>query len=310
MYLDSQKIFRFTGYRDRCPERDDTVYIRHRRLAYIRVTVPCSAVLPRKAVCRLAVLHDGRDAVIIIRRHAVVVCGFRFCLGVIGLFFLPFRQFTFQAVYPCLVRIVLLAIDRRILDACRTDFFQQYGVLVFQSPDLCFKCGDFGIRLAQHRIQLREVKVVFRDRSLHGALLGVGVQCAAALAAFVLGGALSERHSVGTGHADGHALASFQFGGVCRLIIIPRTGGYIVGIAVLILVELRKPHVQLRPKRVQVHRVGIEDILIDYLFLVPALAHMDFVCVCFLGLLVFLADDQPAWFSELASTCSRCEALG
>ena len=75
------------------------------------------------------------------------------------------------------------------------------------------------------------------------------------------------------------------------MVIVPRTGRYIIGVAVLVLVELRKPDIQLRPKRVQVHRVGIEDFLIDDLFLVPAFAHMDFVCVCLFGLLVFLADD-------------------
>ena len=75
------------------------------------------------------------------------------------------------------------------------------------------------------------------------------------------------------------------------MVIVPRTGRYIIGVAVLVFVELRKPDIQLRPKRVQVHRVGIEDFLIDDLFFVPAFAHMDFVCVCLFGLLVFLADD-------------------
>ena len=236
-------------------------------------------------------MHDGRDAVIVVRRHAVVVCGFRFRLGIVGLFLFPLREFAFQTVCLRLVCVVLLTVGRRILDACRTDFFQQDSVLVFQCPDSCFKIGDLTVRLIQQRIQFRKVEVIFRHRGLHGALLGMGVQRTTAFTALVLCRTLSERNPVGTGHADGHALASLQFGGVRCLVIVPRTGRYIIGVAVLVFVELRKPDIQLRPKRVQVHRVGIEDFLIDDLFFVPAFAHMDFVCVCLFGLLVFLADD-------------------
>ena len=122
VYFYAEKIFRLAGNGDRSPECDDTVDIRHGRHAYIRVAVPCSAVLPSKTVCRLAVLHDGGDAIIVIRRHAVVVCGIRLCLGIVGLFLLPLREFAFQTVYPCLVCVVLLPVSRRIFDACRADF--------------------------------------------------------------------------------------------------------------------------------------------------------------------------------------------
>ena len=289
--LDAEKIFRLAGNRDRSLECDDAVDVRHCRLAHIRIAVPRSAVLPCQAVGSLAVLHDSWNAVIVIRRYAVVVCGFRLRLSIVGLFLLPLREFAFQTVYPCLVCIILLSVSRRILNARRTDFLQQDSVLVFQCPDLRFKIGRLAVCLVQQRIQFRKVEVVFRHRGLHGALLGVGIQRAAALTALVLCRALSERNPVGTGHADGHALASLQFGGVRCLVIVPRTGRYIIGVAVLVFVELRKSDIQLRPKRIQVHRVGIEDFLIDNFFLIPAFAHMDFVCVCLFGLLVFLADD-------------------
>ena len=149
VYFYAEKIFRLAGNGDRSPECYDTVDIRHGRLAYIRVAVPCSAVLPSKTVCRLAVLHDGRDAIIVIRRHAVVVCGIRLCLGIVGLFLLPLREFDFQTVYPCLVRVVLLPVSRRIFNACRADFLQQDSVLVFQCPDLRFKAGRLAVRLVQ-----------------------------------------------------------------------------------------------------------------------------------------------------------------
>ena len=83
-------------------------------------------------------------------------------MSIIGLFLLPLRKLAFHPVYLRLVRIVLLAVGRRILDACRTDFLQQGGVLVFQRPDSCFKVGDLTVRLVQQRIQFRQVEVVFR----------------------------------------------------------------------------------------------------------------------------------------------------
>ncbi len=43
---------------------------------------------------------------------------------------------------------------------------------------------------------------------------------------------LVRRNPVRTGHADGHALASLQFGCVRCLVIVPRTGRYMAGVAV------------------------------------------------------------------------------
>ena len=46
VYLDTEEIFRFAGYRDRRLERDDPVDVRHGRLTDIGVAVPRPAVLP------------------------------------------------------------------------------------------------------------------------------------------------------------------------------------------------------------------------------------------------------------------------
>ncbi len=103
VYLDTEEIFRFAGYRDRRLERDDPVDVRHGRLDDIGVAVPRPAVLPRQAVSRLAVLHDGRYAVIVVCCHIVIARRLGFRVGVFPLFLLPFGQLAFQAGHLCLV---------------------------------------------------------------------------------------------------------------------------------------------------------------------------------------------------------------
>ena len=154
VYLDTEEIFRFAGYRDRCLERDDPVDVRHGRLTDIGVAVPRPAVLPRQAVSRLAVLHDGRYAVIVVRCHIVIARRLGFRVGVFPLFLLPFGQLAFQAVYLCFVRIVLLSVHRRIFHARLGDFFQQVGILILQRIDLRLKDGHLLLRLLQHGVQL------------------------------------------------------------------------------------------------------------------------------------------------------------
>ncbi len=77
-------------------EGDDAVDVRHGGLAHEGVTVPCSAVLPRQVVGGLAVLHDGRDAVVVVRRHGIVAGSLRFCVFVVCQFLLPLSQFALQ----------------------------------------------------------------------------------------------------------------------------------------------------------------------------------------------------------------------
>ena len=172
--------------------------------------------------------------------------------------------------------------------------FQQGGIFVLQSGYLRFEGGDFVFGFLQQGVQFGRIQFVFRDGGLHGALFRVGAQRAAALPALVLRRTLTERGPVRAGHADGHALAALQLGGIRRLVIIPCVGSDIIGIALLVVVELRKTGVQLCFERIQIHRVGIEDIFVDDLFPVPAFLHMDFVGVCLLGLLAAPADDIGA----------------
>ncbi len=119
----------------------------------------------------------------------------------------------------------------------------------------------------------------------------MGVQGFAALLALVLRRALTSVSPVRAGYADGHALAALQLRSVRRLIVVPRVGCYIKDIPLLVVVELREAGIELRLERVQVHRVGIEHLLIYDFLPVPAFLHMDFIGIGFLRLFAAPTDD-------------------
>ena len=120
------------------------------------------------------------------------------------------------------------------------------------------------------------------------------VRRTAAFPAFVLGTSLTECYTVRTGDADGHTLASLKLYFIRRLVIITVIRSYIVGISVLIIIELRQPDIQLGFESVQVHRVGIKDILIHNFLMVPRFCDMYFVGIRFLCLFAAAADDVTA----------------
>ena len=96
---------------------------------------------------------------------------------------------------------------------------------------------------------------------------------------------------VRAGDADGHALASFKFGGIRCLIVVPRVGSYVIDIAVLVLVEFRQTGIELRLEGLQIHSVGIEYLFIHDFLMVPAFLDMYLVGVSLLCLLAAAADD-------------------
>ena len=59
----------------------------------------------------------------------------------------------------------------------------------------------------------------------------------------------------------------------------------------LVVIELREAGIELRFERIQIHRIGVEDILIDHLHPIPTLCHVYLVGVCLLCLFVTLTDD-------------------
>ena len=134
--LDAEEVFRLACYADGCLESYLAVYIRHGRLADERVSIPRTAVLPRQTVGRLAVLHDGRDTVVVVRRHVIVVCRFLLRISVFLLFLLPLGQFCLQLSDTRQVGVVLLPVNGSILYTGLGYFLQQLLVLILQCLDL------------------------------------------------------------------------------------------------------------------------------------------------------------------------------
>ena len=119
----------------------------------------------------------------------------------------------------------------------------------------------------------------------------MGIERTAALTALVLRAALSEGDTVRTGDADGHALHALQFGGIGGLIVTACVTADVIDIALLVVVILRETCLQLTLEGIQVHAVGVEDILIHLFHVVPALGNVYLVGVGLLGLLAATADD-------------------
>ena len=89
----------------------------------------------------------------------------------------------------------------------------------------------------------------------------VGIERTAALTALVLRAALSEGDTVRTGDADGHALHALQFGGIGGLIVTACVTADVIDIASSLSLYL-ETCLQLTLEGIQVHAVGVEDILI------------------------------------------------
>ena len=170
MYLDAEEVFGLPRDRKGRLEGDDAVDVRHGGLAHEGVTVPCSAVLPRQVVGGLAVLHDGRDAVVVVRRHGIVAGSLRFCVFVVCQFLLPLSQFALQFLYPGLVGVVLLPVNGGVFHARFGNLLQQGGVLILQSLYLRLEGGDLVLGFLYHPVQFRGVQFIVRHGGLHGAV--------------------------------------------------------------------------------------------------------------------------------------------
>ncbi len=292
MYLDAKEIFRLSCDAKSCLEGDDAVDIWHGGLACIGVAVPRAVVLPCQAVCRLAVLHDCRNAVVVIGGNIIVLTGFLTCIGNLALRLLPCGKFRIEFVNLVLVGVVLLAVFRRIVHARTGYLLHEHLVLSLQLTDLRLQRSDFIVSFLLLLVEFAGVEVVIRDGAHHGALLGMAVERLAAGAALVLCIALTKCHAVGTGDADGDCLHSFEFAGIGGLVIVARITANVVGIALFIVVILRKACLQLTFEGVQVHSVGVEHVFIHFFHIVPTLLHMNFVSIGFLRLTFLLAADD------------------
>ena len=119
----------------------------------------------------------------------------------------------------------------------------------------------------------------------------MGIERTTALTALVLCTALSEGDTVRTGDANGHALNALQFGGIGGLVVTACVTADVIDIALFIVVIFREMCLQLSLKGVQVHAVGVEDILIHLFHVVPTLGDVYLIGIRFLRLLVATADD-------------------
>ena len=119
----------------------------------------------------------------------------------------------------------------------------------------------------------------------------MGIERTTALTALVLCTALSEGDTVRTGDANGHALNALQFGGIGGLVVTACVTADVIDITLFVVVIFREACLQLTLEGIQIHAVGVEDILIHLFYVVPTLGNVYLVCVCFLGLLAATADD-------------------
>ena len=125
MYLDAQEIFRLSGNLQCCLEGDDAVDVGHGGFSDVSIAAPCSFPLPSQVVGTLAVVHNGWYAIVVIRRHVIVLSCL--CLGFLyfPLFLLPCGKFFVQLFDGSLVLVVLLPILGCIFHTCIGDLLDK-----------------------------------------------------------------------------------------------------------------------------------------------------------------------------------------
>ena len=143
MYLYAEEVFRLPGNGDGSLEGQCAVDVRSVRLAGIGVARPITVAVPCKVVGGLAVLHDGRNTVIIIGLNVIILgCVFLGLQDILQLL-LIIGQLTLQLTDLILVGIVLLAQTGCLFDCRRGYLLDKVGVLSFQLVYLCLRECDF-----------------------------------------------------------------------------------------------------------------------------------------------------------------------
>ena len=141
-------------------------------------------------------------------------------------------------------------------------------------------------------VQLGGVDVILCDTGGHDALLGMVIQTAAALAALILGAALTKGSAVGTGDTDKGFLTAFELFHIGGLVVVPTVIADIIGIAFFIVIILGETGFKDALEGGQIHGVGVEDFFIDFFPDIPGMGDGDTVGIGF-GILaaLFLAQD-------------------
>ena len=125
VYLDAQEIFRLSSNLQCCLEGDDAVDVGHGGFSNVSIAAPCSFPLPSQVVGTFAVVHNGWYAIVVIRRHVIVLSCL--CLGFLyfPLFLLPCGKFFVQLFDGSLVLVVLLPILGCIFHTCIGDLLDK-----------------------------------------------------------------------------------------------------------------------------------------------------------------------------------------
>ena len=123
-------------------------------------------------------------------------------------------------------------------------------------------------------------------------MLGVFTDRSATAAALILGAAFPKPCSIVASHADGGCLTTGNLLAIRGLIVFLAVGTKIIGEAFLIVIVVGKMGIQAGLESCQVHRIGVEHILIDFIPVIPRLRDMNLVSIR-LGILtaLFLAQN-------------------
>ena len=120
------------------------------------------------------------------------------------------------------------------------------------------------------------------------------VERATARGALVLGVALSKSDILVTGNRDDDHLTSFHLTGIGSLVVLFAATANIILTSFLIDVQFITSYLQLLLECIQVHGIGIEEVLINLLCTVPVTSDVDTIGIRLLCLLATTRDDIGA----------------
>ena len=295
VYLDAHEVLRLSCYWNCCLESDDTIDIRHGSSTNESITFPSPRTIPTEIIGSLAILHDGRYAVIVISHCIFSINSLLLCLLVLGKFWFGCTLIWLQCCYTVFVGIVLLTIPRCIIHIWILDFSQKFRILCLQACNFRLERSYFPLCFSNLGINLWGVDAFMSDTRGHGTLLGVTIHATSATRTLVLGWCFTKFGATMTGNTDGCSFTSCNLLGIGCLIVSLCITWKIVGVTFLVIIEFFQSCIQSGFERVHVHCVGIKDILIGNFLFIPALWNMNLVSIGFSILTTFLLAENIAW---------------
>ena len=295
VYLDAHEVLGLSCYWDCCLESDDTIDIWHGSSTNESITFPSPRTIPTEIIGSLAILHDGRYAVIIICHGILTINGLLLCLLVLGKFWFGSAFIRLQCCDAVFVGIVLLTIPRSIIHIWILDFSQKFRIFCLQVCDFWLERSYFPLCLRNLGINLWGVDTFMSDTCGHSTLLGVTIYATSTTRTLVLGWRFTKFGTAMAGNTDGCSFTSCNLLGIGCLIVSLCITWKIVGVTFLVIIEFFQSCIQSGFERVHVHCVGIKDILIGNFLFIPALWNMNLVSIGFSILTTFLLTENIAW---------------